>query len=61
MLMAAQLNAAGDEHVPVVPAPGAARAQPRSADEGARRGDERGDEVLLSQGESEDAGARTVS
>ncbi|KAI9452277.1 P-loop containing nucleoside triphosphate hydrolase protein [Lactarius psammicola] len=60
-LMAAQLNAAGEEHVPVVPAPGAVRAQPRSADEGARRGDEallRGEE---GSPRSEDAGARTVS
>ena len=59
--MAAQLNAAGEEHVPVVPAPGAVRAQPRSADEGARRGDEallRGEE---GSPRSEDAGARTVS
>ncbi|KAI9447092.1 P-loop containing nucleoside triphosphate hydrolase protein [Lactarius psammicola] len=60
-LMAAQLNAAGEEHVPVVPAPGVVRAQPRSADEGARRGDEallRGEE---GSPRSEDAGVRIVS
>ncbi|KAH8985538.1 P-loop containing nucleoside triphosphate hydrolase protein [Lactarius akahatsu] len=54
-LMAAQLNATGDseEHVPVVPTPGAARAQPRLADEVLSRGEE-------GSPRSKDAGAGTV-
>ncbi|KAH9014750.1 P-loop containing nucleoside triphosphate hydrolase protein [Lactarius pseudohatsudake] len=54
-LMAAQLGATGEseEHVPVVPAPGAARAQPRLADEVLLRGEE-------GSPRSKDAGAGTV-